>query len=64
MRIEQMERERSQNMLETERFKSEIALLNDKVRSFEEDLRIKATELEAAQNDISQYREQNGSLEM
>jgi len=28
------------------------------------DLSIKVTELEAAQNDISQYREQNGTLEL
>ena len=32
MRIEKMERERSQGMLENERFKSDIALLNDKLR--------------------------------
>ena len=32
MRIEQMERERSENILLAERSKSEFALLNDKLR--------------------------------
>jgi len=35
-------------LLDTERLQSEISLLNDKVRSFEEELKIKAADFEYA----------------
>lgn len=48
LRIEELERERSKVMLDGERTRSEITLLNEKIRSMEEEQRFKGTELESA----------------
>lgn len=51
-------------MIDSERMKGEINLLTDKLRSFEEDLRLKVSELEQSTTEISHYREANSNLEM
>ena len=44
-RIEELERERSQFMLDGERKRGEMTLLNERIRAMEEELRFKASEL-------------------
>ena len=59
-----MERERSQRLIDDERSRSEMTLLNEKIRSLEEELRIKVSELEAAQVEIGEYRESSNNFEI
>ena len=51
-------------MIDDERGRSEMALLNEKIRSVEEELRIKVSELEAAQVEIGEYREASNNFEI
>lgn len=64
LRIETMERERAQRLLDEDRMKGEFTLLNEKIRSLEEDLRIKVSDFDASQVEIRSLRETNGSLEI
>ena len=59
-----MERERSQRLIDDERGRSEMTLLSEKIRSVEEELRIKVSELEAAQVEIGEYREASNNFEI
>lgn len=48
IRIEGMERERAQKLLDEDRMKSEFTLLNEKIRSLEDELRIKVVDFDAS----------------
>ena len=48
LKIEEMERERASAMLNDERHRGELQLLQERIRSLEEDLRFKVSELETA----------------
>jgi len=48
IRIEGMERERAQRLLDEDRMKSEFTLLNEKIRSLEDELRIKVVDFDAS----------------
>ena len=50
--------------MEDDRNRSEIALLNDKIRSLDEELRFKVSELEAAQDEIRGFRESQTRFEI
>ena len=41
-----------------------MTLLNEKIRSLEEELRIKVSELDANQVEIGEYREANNNFEI
>jgi len=43
-----MERERGQRMIDDERHRGEVQLFQERIRSLEEELRFKVSELEAA----------------
>ena len=51
-------------MIDDERGRSEMTLLSEKIRSVEEELRIKVSELEAAQVEIGEYREASNNFEI
>ena len=54
MRIEELERERNQHFLEQERGRGEATLLNEKIRSLEEEIRVKCSEFDIAQTELSE----------
>lgn len=59
-----MERERSQRLIDDERHKGEVQLLNERIRSLEEDLRFKVSELETAQTEIQDFRDAHNNFEI
>ena len=48
-----MERERNSNTIELDRLKGEISMLNDRVRQYEEDLRIKQSEIDDRNDELN-----------
>jgi chromosome segregation ATPase len=62
--IENMERERSQRLIDGDRMSGEITMLNEKIRSLEEDIRIKISDFDASQVEIRSLRESNSNLDI
>lgn len=59
-----MERERSQRLIDGDRMSGEITMLNEKIRSLEEDIRIKISDFDASQVEIRSLRESNSNLDI
>ncbi len=64
LRIEVFERERAQRGIEEDRMKSEFSMFQEKIRSLEEDIRIKVSDFDASQIEIRSLREANSSFEI
>ena len=62
--MEELERERQQLILDHQSQKGEFDLFKDKIRTLEDELRIKVGDLENATREISQMRETNSNLEL
>ncbi len=64
LRIEVFERERAQRGIEEDRMKSEFSMFQEKIRSLEEEIRIKVSDFDASQIEIRSLREANSSFEI
>ena len=59
MRNEQLERERSEFVLNAEQARNDLSLQTARIRSLEEELQIKISEFQSAQVEVSALRDRN-----
>ena len=58
-RYEQLERERSEFVLNAEQARNDLSLQTARIRSLEEELQIKISEFQSAQVEVSALRDRN-----